>query len=217
MQNQVIIVVAVCLLTLLLVLRKKENRRGVLIVKTTLSALFVLTVCLQPRPIEQYFYYILAGLVLSLGGDVCLALSHKRAFLVGLISFLLAHVCYAVGFFSSAGANQWTWVSAAVAIVISVPVFLWLQPHLGAMKLPVIIYITAINVMVVGASSFLGESALVMTGRVTVFSGAILFYLSDLFVARHRFVKNEFINRLIGLPIYYAGQFLLAFSVGLVG
>jgi hypothetical protein len=49
-----------------------------------------------------------------------------------------------------------------------------------------------------------------------VFSGALLFYLSDLFVARDRFIKNESLNRFVGLPMYYGGQFLLAFSVGLV-
>ena len=48
-----------------------------------------------------------------------------------------------------------------------------------------------------------------------VFSGALFFYISDIFVARNRFLKLEFFNRLIGLPLYYAGQFLLAFSIGL--
>ncbi len=45
---------------------------------------------------------------------------------------------------------------------------------------------------------------------------ALSFYVSDVFVARDRFLKEEFINRLVGLPMYYAGQFLLAFSVGLL-
>jgi hypothetical protein len=45
------------------------------------------------------------------------------------------------------------------------------------------------------------------------FLGAILFYLSDLAVARHRFVKAEFLNRGIGLPLYYAGQVLIAMAV----
>jgi uncharacterized membrane protein YhhN len=43
-----------------------------------------------------------------------------------------------------------------------------------------------------------------------------LFYVSDVFVARQRFLKTEFLNRLIGLPLYYSGQFMLAFSVGLL-
>lgn len=31
-----------------------------------------------------------------------------------------------------------------------------------------------------------------------------------------RFIKKQMLNRCIGLPLYYAGQFLLAFSVGVV-
>ena len=53
-------------------------------------------------------------------------------------------------------------------------------------------------------------------GRGVVFTGALLFYLSDLFVARNRFMEKSFINRLMGLPLYYTAQFLLAFSIGLV-
>ena len=47
----------------------------------------------------------------------------------------------------------------------------------------------------------------------TVAAGALLFYVSDLAVARHRFVKAELLNRAIGLPLYYAGQVLIAMSV----
>jgi hypothetical protein len=46
------------------------------------------------------------------------------------------------------------------------------------------------------------------------FGGALGFYVSDIFVARQRFLKTDFVNRLIGLPLYYGGQFLLAFSTG---
>ena len=53
-----------------------------------------------------------------------------------------------------------------------------------------------------------------LTGRIMVFSGAVAFYFSDVFVARDRFMKEEFVNRLVGLPTYYVGQFLIAFSLG---
>jgi hypothetical protein len=36
------------------------------------------------------------------------------------------------------------------------------------------------------------------------------------FVARDRFLKKDFFNRLVGLPLYYTGQFILAFSVGVL-
>ncbi len=46
--------------------------------------------------------------------------------------------------------------------------------------------------------------------------GDILFYISDLFVARQRFVVDSPVNRVVGLPLYYVAQFLLAFSAAWV-
>ena len=43
---------------------------------------------------------------------------------------------------------------------------------------------------------------------------AVAFFLSDLTVARDRFVAREAVNRLVGLPLYYTGQFAIAWSVG---
>jgi uncharacterized membrane protein YhhN len=82
------------------------------------------------------------------------------------------------------------------------------------MNLPVLLYIIVITIMVVGAWSVIGDTQLAFFGRVVIFVGALSFYFSDVFVARNRFLKPGFINRLIGLPLYYFGQFLLAFSVG---
>jgi uncharacterized membrane protein YhhN len=47
-----------------------------------------------------------------------------------------------------------------------------------------------------------------------VAAGAVLFYLSDLAVARDRLVAKTFGSRTWGLPAYYFGQFLLALTVG---
>jgi len=45
-------------------------------------------------------------------------------------------------------------------------------------------------------------------------AGAVLFWLSDLAVARDRFVRPGFVNPLVGLPLYYAAQLLLASAAG---
>jgi uncharacterized membrane protein YhhN len=84
------------------------------------------------------------------------------------------------------------------------------------MKLPVLFYVIVITIMLSGAWSVLGDSNLTRPGRIMVFAGALSFYFSDVFVARDRFLKEEFLNRLMGLPMYYTGQFLLAFSVGVL-
>ena len=216
MLNSLIVILAVILLAGLLYFEKNGNQKGKLPTKTILSFLFVFTAVVQAHPIPVYFYLLLLGLVFCLGGDVFLALPQERMFLMGLVSFLLGHVLYGVCFFYVAGAGPWTWAGALVSLFVSSLVFGWLRPHLGAMRGPVMAYIIVITVMVVGAWTVLGDSNLNYSGRLLVFSGAVSFYLSDLFVARDRFLRSEFFNRLIGLPMYYGGQFLLAFSVGLL-
>ena len=216
MLNYLIIFVAIILLICLLYSEKKENRTGLLITKTLLSSLFILTVLVQNHSIPGYFYSLLVGLIFCLGGDIFLALPQKRMFFLGLVSFLFGHIFYIFSFFYVAQASLWTWVGSLIVLVISGWVYFWLRPHLGSMNLPVLLYVIVITVMVSGACSVLGDSNLHRPGRIMVFSGALSFYFSDVFVARDRFLKNEFLNRLIGLPMYYTGQFLLAFSVWLL-
>lgn len=89
-------------------------------------------------------------------------------------------------------------------------VWRWLRPNLDeAMVGPVAAYVVVISVMVIAALATAGFD---LDGRIV--AGAGLFYMSDLFVARQRFVAPGFVNRLVGLPLYYAGQILLALSSG---
>ena len=44
-------------------------------------------------------------------------------------------------------------------------------------------------------------------------AGALGFFVSDLAVARERFVAKSFSNKLWGLPLYYAAQLVLAGTV----
>lgn len=217
MENTLILVPAVILLSTLLFFEKKENIPGKLIFKTPLSLLFILTATLQSQTVPSYYNFMLIGFILCLGGDVLLIFPQRKVFLLGLVSFLLGHVFYVIAFFNVSQFSSSAWIVTAIIVVFSIGVFLWLKPHLGSMMVPVILYIAVITSMVIGASSVLFDSTLPATGRNVVFIGAILFYLSDLFVARHRFMKQEFVNRLLGLPLYYSGQFLLAFSIGMMG
>jgi len=214
MTSAVILLPAFVLLCVVLHFEKTENRTGLVSTKGSLSLLFILAALVQKDPLSPFVAFVVTGLVFCLGGDVFLALPQKKAFMLGLVSFLVGHVFYVIGFFSVAGPSGWTWVSLLLAAIFSGLVYLWLRSHLGKMRGPVIGYMVVITVMVCAASSVLGAADFSLSGRVMAFSGAVAFYFSDVFVARDRFMKKEFVNRLIGLPMYYAGQFLIAFSLG---
>lgn len=212
----ILLILAIVLLMGLLFFEKRENRKGMLPTKTVLSLLFIITAISQIHLLQPYTLFIIIGLLFCLGGDVFLALPQNRMFFFGLVSFLLGHVCYVIGFVWIAGPNKMTLIGVVVTILLGVLVYVWLKPHLGSMKKPVIAYILVISLMFIGAWSVLGMPQQPFTARLLIFVGAASFYISDIFVARDRFVKNAFINRLLGLPLYYMAQFMIAFSIGMV-
>jgi uncharacterized membrane protein YhhN len=187
------------------------RRRALLyIAKPTASLGFLLVAFGSGASDDAFGIWILVGLVLSLFGDVALMFTGRAAFLAGLASFLLAHIAY-VGAFLKAGVSpKWTVIAAAGAVVVAAIVLRWLLPHVeDDMKVPVLGYVAVISVMASLAVGTLGAglTALIVTG-------AVLFYISDLFVARDRFVSPGFVNTLAGLPLYYLAQVLLALSTG---
>ena len=157
--------------------------------------------------------WIFVGLSLSLVGDVLLALKNKRHyFLLGIGAFLLAHLVYAGAFLQSGFNNaQLPLIRLLIFAVLFVLIItgLWLRPHLhGKFKLAVPAYLFAIGLMLVTARGNQMDQAWWW-----IVGGASLFAVSDLFVARQRFIQDHIINRIIGLPIYYIAQLLLAYSV----
>ncbi|MCU0580030.1 MAG: lysoplasmalogenase [Desulfobacterota bacterium] len=180
--------------------------------KSILSLLFVVTVLIQPEAREPFGRLLAIGLILCFWGDVFLALSGLKWFRAGLAAFLLGHLLYVAAFARLAPGADWLSLGSLVFLAASAGVYWWLRPSLGEMHLPVAAYVLVISVMVCGALAVYRQPVLAIPGKSMILSGAVLFYLSDLFVARDQFIKKEFLNRLIGLPLYYGGQFLLAFS-----
>jgi uncharacterized membrane protein YhhN len=214
--NSVLVTAAALLLFGVLFFEKKENPKGLVPTKTLLSCLFVLAALLQAHPIPRYTHFMIAGLVFALGGDLFLALPQRKMFFLGLVSFLVCHVFYVAAFSGVGLLSLWTGIGVALLCVIGGGIYRWLEPHLGVMKRPVLCYILVITLMMSGAWSILLNGRLNLPARIMVFVGALCFYVSDVFIARDRFMKKAFLNRLIGLPMYYTGQFLLAFSLGFV-
>ena len=194
----------------LLVAERRSLRWGVWLAKP-LASIGFLAVAVSAGALENlYGRWVLAALVLSFAGDVLLIPRGARfSFAAGLASFLLAHLVFAQAF---AVLGPDTRIMIGAAVVASVPAVLalrWLRPHVpSSLRAPVIAYVVAISVMVVVASATLPGGA-----DLRIPTGAVLFYVSDLFVARERFVAPGFVNKALGLPLYYGGQLLLAASV----
>lgn len=173
--------------------------------------------------------WFIAGLVLSLAGDVFLMLpdSH-RWFPFGLGAFLAAHVCYIVGLNASLPPP------AALVLVVPAAAIGWylLRQILGGLRAtgqqklsgPVIVYGVTITLMLLSAWATLLRPEWSGARRVLVVSGATLFFISDSLLAWNRFVSETILTwnraggpfaaaRLAIIVTYHLGQFALAASL----
>lgn len=185
-----------------------EDRLLEVVSKTVASASFVVLGAVRWSAGDVVGGWFLGALAFCAAGD--LLLLGKRSFDAGLLAFLLGHALYIVGFNAALPVGLWSLPILVPLALAAAGAAIWLWPHLGKRRAPVLAYILAISVMVWGSFSNLCRSSLPWTAA----AGASLFYLSDLAVARQRFVQESLINRIIGLPIYYLGQLLLAMSIG---
>lgn len=153
---------------------------------------------------------ILVGLALSVIGDVCLLSQRRGLFLGGMGAFAFAHIAYAVSFLVRGAPEPLAGGLAAIAMAgVAVAVLRWLRGRLGALAVPVSVYIILIGTMVVTA---IGAGA---GGHAPpqLALAAILFAISDIAVARDRFVADRLANKLWGLPLYYGAQLIFAWYV----
>jgi uncharacterized membrane protein YhhN len=183
--------------------------------KTIASLAFVAVALLATDTWSAYSTWIVSGLVLGVAGDIALLGKRDAAFMAGLGAFLLGHISYIVACAQLVHPRDWLEPSPIYAVPIAVGgtalVYLW--PRLGTMKVPVIGYVLAIVTMMIGAIAVGYSSAMPEANRQLLVAGAALFFASDLAVARDKFVAQSFTNRAWGLPAYYAGQLLIAWSL----
>ena len=202
---------AACLVSVLvlLVVDRREFQPGRVIAKLTASTCFVLVAFSLGAHRSTYGQLILGALVLGWMGDAFLLSRAPKAFMGGLAAFLLSHVLFAVAFLSGVLSSQAMGVAAVVVAVFGAGVLRWLLPHTPKeFKAPVLAYVVVILGMCVAATGHAFASE-----RWAVLLGALLFTASDLSVARDRFVKPGYANRLWGWPTYFVAQLVLAWTV----
>lgn len=176
-----------------------------------LAMVFIILLALQgERPdASLYKYAIIAGLGFSLVGDIFLMLPVKR-FIEGLVSFLVAHLCYIVAFSAGIRLSFSSWLLALFLLYVVI-MFAILFPHLGKMKLPVLVYELVIVIMAwraVERWAQIGD-----TGALLALAGAILFVISDSAWAINQFVRRYKSAQALILSSYFCAQWLIALSV----
>ena len=143
---------------------------------------------------------LLLGLAGCWGGDML----GLRDFVAGALSFLLAHVAF-IAVFAAPGLRPRRALAGTAAALVPAAVLLGIfLPGAPPGETPLVVaYVTVISLMVV--SAFASRDA-----APVFLAAAVLFYVSDIFVARWRYGDGAAMNGVFCYPLYYLSCNLFA-------
>lgn len=157
---------------------------------------------------------LVMALLFSLGGDVFLMGSGEKHFILGLASFLTAHIFYIFTLRQYRFEDDTDALHGVQQIRFAFPIILYgtglvviLYPHLDEMKLPVLVYALVLTVMVLYALFRFGRTS--TPSFVMVFGGAILFMISDSLLAVSKFIEPVTLSGFWIMSTYISAQFLI--------
>lgn len=189
----------------------REQRHASFYVLKPLTTLLIAGIALCASP-GDYRNWVLAGLVLSLAGDICLMFHGNAWFIGGLSSFLLAHLLFIAALLSGVDAYvlpPWIWI-----LVIAGAVFFgWLLPKTGSLRLPVLVYGAVL--MAMAAAAALRWNELHDARAAYALAGALLFLLSDSSLAVRQFTGQYRHAQTLILSTYWLSIGLIAYSTTL--
>lgn len=154
---------------------------------------------------------IIAALLFSIIGDTLLMFANNNEiyFILGLAGFLMAHLFYILCFHKIKNreniAGRWPW-AVAVGIYYGFIMSI-LIPHLGDMKIPVLVYGMVISFMLLIAA-LLYDMEDNRTARY-ILTGAILFVVSDSVLALNKFYHPFRFGGYVIMTTYIGAQYLL--------
>ena len=159
------------------------------------------------KHITKLITLTLIALLCSWFGDTFLMFQENRPifFILGLSSFLLAHIAYILIFYSFRGAVSKTMILIISLLFVSYSFALsYLLWHgLGDMKFPVIIYSLVLTFMgIVGVIKNLKVNNVIVIG-------VVLFIISDSLLAYTKFVDPIVSGKFLIMTTYILAQFLI--------
>lgn len=153
-----------------------------------------------------------AGLFFSWAGDILLELPNNNTnmFILGLGSFLLAHIMYFTVFIGTPGKNSILtnrfWLLLPV-LLYGIALVSYLYSDLGDMKVPVIAYAAVILTMLAGALN--RKDKVNSRSYWLVLAGAVLFVISDSAIAINKFSHPFEFSGIVIMSTYIVAQFLI--------
>jgi uncharacterized membrane protein YhhN len=162
------------------------------------------------HPIARERRWLVAALLFSAAGDFFLALPWwEPSFVLGLGSFLVAHLCFLAALWPLAKRSGARMVAAAVVVLACAALLVWFWPRLIAdgMAVPVTLYIAVLGAMVCVA---------LMARLPTPWTalGAVCFAVSDAMIGIGKFVLG---SEALAVPIWWAyATSLLLITAGIV-
>jgi uncharacterized membrane protein YhhN len=165
------------------------------------------------------FTLTLTALLLSWFGDILLMFGNRgeQFFVLGLISFLLAHLFYIVTFryirvpALVEAPRGFINVRIIILVMAGSSLYYLLYPNLGQMRWPVGIYTMVIISMAIAALLRRGHTS--APSFISVYAGALLFVLSDSVIAVTKFLTPVEYGGAIVMVTYLAAQFLIVRGV----
>jgi len=158
------------------------------------------------------------GMLFSLAGDVFL-LWLDRFFIFGLVSFLIGHIAYIIGFnLPASPLSLWGFLLAAMiglggARLIRRILSALAEKGPARLRVPVAVYGVVISLMLLSAMLKLTDMGWNANASLLAALGAFLFYLSDIVLAWNKFVTPIRNGRVLNIILYHLGQICLAAGV----
>ncbi len=145
------------------------------------------------------------GLLFSGFGDICLALPFRMLFIFGILSFATAHCFYISVFLKNIKLRRIRMIVILALFLYIAALGVMLFPKLGAMLIPILIYMVVILIM--AASSALGEA-----NHPLILAGACLFIISDSIIVINGSLQNIRFASFLIMITYYSAQALIAYG-----
>ena len=181
-------------------------REGVFLTKPLIMFSIIAFYYLQSqKTLERQGILMMIAFTFSWLGDVFLMFSGEIFFMLGLGSFLMTHLFYIYVF--SRNKEKANWSARIFIPILSISVFSLIYNHVEkGLLIPVLVYMLAISLMAITAS----ERKTNTESFRFVFVGAILFLISDSFLAIEKFAYKIPVSTLLVMSTYVLAQYFIA-------